>query len=125
MNKDGTRSRYCDKHLAVHSTAGRRKDGRRPAIVRPAHVELDEDGRPLPFGETKAGKAFAIAFLRAVHRLSTKDEPRVTLAEIKRFMGEEFNERFALDTAHDWEASGKLEYRQKGQFMAWKAGQNQ
>lgn len=111
----GDTSKYCDRCLPSHATGKPRK----PVIVRPSHLELGEDGHPLPFNETKAGKAFAIAFLRAVKVLTTKDDPRVTLSQIKEYMGEDYNERNSINTANDLEASGLLEYRQKGSRMAW------
>jgi len=125
-NKDGSRSKYCVPHLAVHSTAHRnkRRDSR-PAIVRPAHIEIDEDGNPLPFSETKKGKAYEIALRNAIKRLGrTRREgkvfyTRVKLSQIKEYLGENYNDRHTLVCLESLEGSHRVRYEQCGMFRSW------
>lgn len=124
-NKDGSRSKYCVPHLAVHSTAHRnkRRDSR-PAIVRPANVELDEDGNPLPFGETKAGLAYQLVVRDAVKKIGRQRVngetvyTRVTERQLKDYLGDRYSEhtRYILGILT---GGHLLEWRQMGDFWSW------
>lgn len=122
-NKDGTRSRYCDRHLAIHSTAGRTKNSK-PVIKRPAALEIDEDGNPLPFGETKAGKAHQVLVRDAVKKLGKRRVDgeivytRVTYGQIKRHLGDKYN-KHTWATLETLVGGHLLEWRQMGASWSW------
>lgn len=124
-NKDGTKSKYCASHLSVHSTANRIKNRHYRAPVRPAHLELDDDGNPLPFSETKKGKAYEIALRNAIKRLGrTRREgkvfyTRVKLSQIKEYLGENYNDRHTLVCLESLEGSHLVRYEQCGLFRSW------
>lgn len=112
----GDPSRFCAKCLPAHATG---KKYKKPVIARPAHIELDEDGNPLPFNETKRGLAYQILVKHAIHKLGTKAEPRVTIGQIKRFLGDRYDDDNTLTTLSALEGARQIEYRQKGEFWSW------
>lgn len=110
----GDPSRYCDRCLPRHAT-GKPK----PVIVKPKDIEVDDEGNPLPFTETRKGKAYELVLRRAIKRLGTRTEPRVRLSQIKAFLGEAYDEDNTLDTLASLVGGHLLEWRQMGAFWSW------